>query len=372
MLTSTGRPTRGKLIPALTALVVMTLAIPAPAMAIDNQGPIGTHDGFAEAVADAADECYANGWAVDPDDPNARLSVRISLDGVVVATVTADQFRDDLAEAGISDGYSSFWYDLRGDMTLGQAASVLVEAQDAQTAAWHPIDSTPRVLTCVSAPPIGFHDIAEGTVPAYECVAAGWSVDVDSATTRVSVRVLVDGRVVTSGPADMFREDLVEAGVPGDGFSGYGFDLWPLIQPLAWHEVRTQAQDNETGAWSDLEATPRQLRCTNTPASPFVGSWTAPDDADGSTQSLAIGGGVADFVLTYRDSFATICQDAGSATTRFQATGSGRLVAPDLIEVTLTRQHCGSTTFDPFGPIYFSYDAASDQLFSDLGTWSRR
>lgn len=352
---------------AIVLGMMVTLIIPTAAAADENQLPIGTHDGFPEPVADEAGECYANGWAVDPDDTSARLPLRISLDGTVVTTLSADEFRQDLLDAGISDGFSGFWYDLRGHVTLGEAVEVFVEAQDAQTGDWQPMDATPRTLTCLSAPPIGFHDTSEGEVPSYDCVAAGWSVDVDSPTTRVLVRVLVDGVEVASGTADGFREDLIEAGIPGDGFSGFGFDLWPLIQPLAWHEVRTQAQDLETGAWSDLEATPRQLRCVNAPtANPFHGVWTAMD-FDASLQTLIISAGPAGLRVTYRDDYATICAKPGAANTRFQGTGTGRLVAPDRLEVTLTNQHCGQTAF-----LVLAHDPESDQLFSDFGVWTRQ
>jgi hypothetical protein len=351
--------------------LLASLTLPTLALAEENQPPIGTHDGFPEPIADAADECYANGWAADPDDPSARLVVRISLDGSVAVTLVADQFRQDLADAGVSDGFSSFWVDLRPHVTLGDDVTVLVEAQDAQAGTWHTVDGTPRVLTCLSAPPIGFHDIAEGSVPPYDCVAAGWAVDVDSPTDRVGVRVVVDGAVVAETIADLFRQDLVEAGVPGDGNAGFHLDLWPLVRPARWHEVRAQAQDNETGAWSDLEATPRQLRCAHPPTTPFHGAWTAPD-FDGSTQSLAFSGGPGNLAVTYRDSFATVCADLGSATTQFVGTGTARLVAPDVIEVVLTTQHCGSTFLGPTPPLYLAYDPTTEQLLSDFGIWTRR
>jgi hypothetical protein len=351
--------------------LLASLALPTLAAAEENQPPIGTHDGFPEPIADSADECYANGWAADPDDPSARLAVRISVDGSIAVTVVADQFRQDLADAGVSDGFSSFWVDLRPHVTLGDAVSVLVEAQDAQTEAWHAVDATPRTLTCLSAPPIGFQDTAEGSVPPYGCEAAGWSVDADSPTDRVAVRILVDGTVVAETVADQFRQDLVDAGVPGDGNAGFRVDLWPLVRPATWHEVRAQAQDNETGAWSDLEATPRQLRCAHPSTTPFLGTWTAPD-SDGSTQSLAFSGGPGNLAVTYRDSFATVCADVGSTTTQFVGTGTAHLVSPDVIEVVLTTLRCGSTVLDPTPPLYLAYDPATGQLLSDFGIWTRR
>ena len=54
-----------------------------------------------------------NGWAVDPDDPTAPVTVQVFADGAVVAEVEAVEYRQDIVDAGIDpDGTAGFWIDL--------------------------------------------------------------------------------------------------------------------------------------------------------------------------------------------------------------------------------------------------------------------
>ena len=55
-----------------------------------------------------SDEGWAVGWAWYPDAPERRAEVEILADGEVIGTATASQYRADVAEAGIGDGYYGF------------------------------------------------------------------------------------------------------------------------------------------------------------------------------------------------------------------------------------------------------------------------
>ena len=218
--------------------------------------------------------------------------------------------------------------------------------------------------------PVGFHDGNEGTVPTYECWAGGWAVDRDDLTARLEVRILVDGSEVVAGVADLFRQDLIDAGESPDGFAGFHFDLRDLIKPLVWHTVVAQARDNETGEWFNLNSTPRQLRCADDPAaSPFGGVWTA-IDLDGSHETLTVSGGPASLQVTYHDRFATVCANAGAPTTQFRAHASGRLLNAVTLEVAFDEGRCGSLTF-PMSSTVFEYLADTDQLSDGYHTWDR-
>ena len=48
------------------------------------------------------------GWVWDPQQPSARVAIRIEVDGKVIATSLADQAREDLAANGIGDGAHAF------------------------------------------------------------------------------------------------------------------------------------------------------------------------------------------------------------------------------------------------------------------------
>lgn len=351
--------------------VTMALVLPAIVVADAHQPPDGFHD-IAEGSVNGND-CRAEGWAVDPDAPDARLNVRVSLDGTVVGTVVADRFRQDILDAGISDGYSGWGIDLLGLATRDVPHEVLAEAQDAQSGDWFILGASPKTLTCGNATPIGFHDGNEGTVPTYECGAFGWAVDPDDRGARLTVRILVDGVETISGVADVLREDLIASGDSPDGFAGFGFDLRDVVRPIVTHEIRAQARDNETGEWFDLEATPRTMRCADdAAANPFVGAWTS-TDGDGSTETLIVSGGPASLRVSYGDDFASVCAEAGATVTAFRAVGVARLLGPELLEVNLDDGRCGSHVVPIDWPIHFEYLADGDQLLTD-GTrlWSRR
>lgn len=57
---------------------------------------------------DYVDEGYAYGWAFNPLKPNDRVSVDILCDGKLVGHGPADEYRQDLKDAGIGDGKHLF------------------------------------------------------------------------------------------------------------------------------------------------------------------------------------------------------------------------------------------------------------------------
>lgn len=114
----------------------------------------------------------------------------------------------------------------------------------------------------------------------------------------------------------------------------------------------------------------------------FVGNWTSVDCAtwweplpdgsllvdcsvwgDGSAQTLHIGPGDSPRV-TFQDSYASTCANAGSQSTRWIGTGYGEYDA-DQLWANLTQNGCGA--YRPAGPIVFPlhWDPGSDTLWSD-------
>ncbi len=57
---------------------------------------------------DTWDGGFVAGWAFDPSNPKARLTIEVLLDGAIVATAVADEYRSDLAPAGVGDGKHAF------------------------------------------------------------------------------------------------------------------------------------------------------------------------------------------------------------------------------------------------------------------------
>jgi hypothetical protein len=110
--------------------------------------------------------------------------------------------------------------------------------------------------------PQGTHDGSLDRVAhADRCYANGWASDPDDRSRRVTVRVLVDGTEIWSGPASESRPDVAAAGF-GDGRSGFWVRLDGKLGLNVNHEIRVQALDAETGRWVDLNQTPRTLMCS--------------------------------------------------------------------------------------------------------------
>ncbi len=109
--------------------------------------------------------------------------------------------------------------------------------------------------------PIGTHDAFEGLVGPGQCAAAGWAVDPDDRYADLSIRILADGALVAEGTANLFRQDLLDAGVSPDGISAFHINLWGVVSPNIAHAITAQALDAQTSVWVNLNLTPKELTC---------------------------------------------------------------------------------------------------------------
>jgi hypothetical protein len=224
-----------------------------------NATPEGFHD--AESGIRAHGSCVAAGWAVDPDDRVTDINVRVLADGIEVATLVANLFRQDLQDAGVApDGDRGIRRRLDGLVTADVNHEIRVQAQDLQTFEWFDLSSTPRSITCTNL--FGHHDGNSGVVDKASCVAAGWAFDADTpAGPRVQVRVRVDGNVVAETTANQFREDVRDAGY-GDGFSGWSVRLFGRLTPGRDHIVTTEMRDTSAKRiWVPLADTGLSMTC---------------------------------------------------------------------------------------------------------------
>jgi hypothetical protein len=118
--------------------------------------------------------CAAEGWAIDLNDRDIDLNVRILSDGVEVAQTVAGAFRPDLEEAGVCPGGTcSFYVNLANHISPGEDHLITVQAQDANSGEWVDLFNTPKTLNCldVGARPIvidGFGDSGNFAVEALE------------------------------------------------------------------------------------------------------------------------------------------------------------------------------------------------------------
>ncbi|HEX5149607.1 MAG TPA: hypothetical protein VFW02_11030 [Candidatus Limnocylindrales bacterium] len=113
-----------------------------------------------------------------------------------------------------------------------------------------------------AAVPFGTHDGPDGLQSQYTCSAWGWAVDPDHPGAVVTVRVLVDGTELHRGPADDFRQDLLDTRTSPTGNAAFVFGLWDDVTKDAWHTIVVEALDlDTTGTWVPINLTPRRISC---------------------------------------------------------------------------------------------------------------
>ena len=109
--------------------------------------PEGFHDHDQGDVPSWA--CNAGGWAADPDDRAARLNVEIVVDHETIATPIAEEFRQDLLDAGVCEGGNcGFFASLWGSISSYEPHSVATWAQDSSSGEWVLLNNSPKDITC--------------------------------------------------------------------------------------------------------------------------------------------------------------------------------------------------------------------------------
>jgi hypothetical protein len=112
-----------------------------------NRWPVGFHDGSSGQVDQA--NCVVFGWAIDPDNRDEDINVRVLADGEVVAQKVASAYRSDLnVPDGCTGGTCGFLFDMWKLISHNEQHSVRVQAQDLQTDTWRDLSATPKALNC--------------------------------------------------------------------------------------------------------------------------------------------------------------------------------------------------------------------------------
>lgn len=176
----------------------------------------------------------AVGWAQDRERPARRLAIEILVDGVSVATGTADEPRDDVASAGHGDGRCGFSIPLpQGAVPPGfDPDRILARVTGSRTAIRRADDftvETPSEVGCLES--------VDGWT------ATGWAADLGSGLPA-RVEFLVGGVVVGEATAEAFRDDVRAAGY-GEGRAGFSAHL--NVTPEPGRTVLVEARFRESG-----------------------------------------------------------------------------------------------------------------------------
>jgi len=169
------------------------------------------------------------GWAWDASQPNTPISVDIYYDtGGLISTVRANQFRQDLLNAGIGNGQHGFTFSppviLRGGT---HQITIKYSGLDQQ------VTNSPRSITCPSSPPV-----YEGYIEVADCnTIRGWAADRNKPNTPLTVSIYYDdasfiARVVASD----LRSDL-SAYLGDNGKHGFTIQTPPCFKDGSEHTL---------------------------------------------------------------------------------------------------------------------------------------
>src|SRR5439155_343476 len=234
------------------------------ASATDNQGAVASTTGFFPVTTAPAyngrhetTNCSTiSGWVWDAFQPNTPISVDVYSDGVLLGTVLAGDFRQDPVNIGIGNGNHGFSFTPPASITSNGTPHIIqVKFSGTQIFVYNTGQNLSCIAPGVPTPPYG------GFVDQVTCtVMSGWAWNSQQPDTPINVDIYSDGVLLTSVPANQFRQDLRNAGI-GNGVHGYS-----LATPNSLKNLATQTHSvalHFPGTTLDLNGSPWALTCTN-------------------------------------------------------------------------------------------------------------
>jgi hypothetical protein len=201
-----------------------------------------------EGVHDAATCSVIGGWAWNSTIPNTPINVDVYVDNVFLATVAADQFRQDLLDAGKGNGFHAFAFSTPDSLKDGVPHSIRVRISNSS----FDLTNSPKTINCSLHDYRGNHETADCSL------IGGWAWDVNNPNAHIFVYVYIDGSAAASiaAPANQFRQDLLDAGI-GDGTHGFAFQTPPSLKDSHPHTIRIRFETSNI----DLPNTPKSINC---------------------------------------------------------------------------------------------------------------
>lgn len=202
-----------------------------------------------------------SGWAWDANQPNTPISIDVYVDNDNFRSILApaNQFRQDLLDNGIGNGFHAFSFPPPSFLKDGHTHSLTIKF----TGTSINLGTTPRSITCGPPPPPSFEGFHEVT----DCnVISGWAWDANQPNTPINVDLYNGPTLFASITANLFRQDLVNAG-KGNGFHGFSFFLPNSLKDGQSHSIAI----GFTGTFIGLFNTPQSVTCAPPSSPDFLG-----------------------------------------------------------------------------------------------------
>lgn len=188
---------------------------------------------------DGVEHDRIEGWAQDPDRPDAKVLIRIFDNGIPITDLPAALYREDLQAAGIGNGEHAFRLEL--PVPLARSQRHVIEARGADDG--RPLVGSPHVLEAepdLPLLPITDREPApwRGSLDTVTRERLeGWAWDPRAPEAPMSLSVLDNGEVIAKLVANRYRKDLEGAGV-GNGRHGFSLTIPGGLSPLKRHVIQ--------------------------------------------------------------------------------------------------------------------------------------
>ncbi len=177
------------------------------------------------------------GWALDTRDPRNKIMIEAVSKAGESARTLADNFRKDLLDAGIGDGYHGFQISIAG--WKGDLSTISVRRVDTGEILARgplPVLRTANPAGSASSRWIGHVDYVD------ETAVVGWALDREQPNLPVAIEVCSDNGLRSIGLADIHRQDVEQLGY-GHGRHGFYIEL-----PGSGHRGRITVNVASSGA----------------------------------------------------------------------------------------------------------------------------
>jgi len=215
-----------------------------------NKENVNQYEGYVFAVKYP----ILTGWVWDKSQPEKQLTVAVKIGGKEIATVVADQFRNDIFSAGKGDGKKAFTIKLPDDLPSGEhnlticisdSGYVLKNCPTKITIPVKSKDHLTELKVVHKQKPIDVPQKIEGKLEKVDFKGiTGWAWDANSPDEPLRLDVIVNGELLDSCVAATHRQDLEKAG-KGNGKHAFRLPLPPYMCDGKQHTVSIKVANSD-------------------------------------------------------------------------------------------------------------------------------
>src|SRR6266498_5014790 len=187
-----------------------------------------------------------SGWAWDSTRPDTPIHVDIYDGGTLLATVTADTFRQDLLNVRIGNGQHGFVYTPPASLKDGRTHVIRVRISGTDV----DLKNTPKSIA-PSNPSERYRGSHEGATGER---ISGWVWDSTRPNEPVDVDIYDGDTLLATVTADTFRQDLLNGRI-GNGQHGFVYTPPASLKDGRTHTIRVKVSGTDV----DLKNTPKAI-----------------------------------------------------------------------------------------------------------------